>query len=208
MRIWWQLTRSWLKAHRSLALLALLLALSTVFAGIGLLAVAGWFLTGAFLAGSTLFFNLFAPSALVRGLSMWRIASRYAERVVGHHVTLGVQAQLRTESFSRLASYTPAQLAAYRDGDLVARLIGDIERLDLVFLLLIAPAFTALVAGATISLVMGAILPSFGWLALLVLFLASAVLPYLLAKRTAVVGRKAQQLQADLRALTHDAISS
>ena len=130
MSLWWALAGSWLKAQWRMTLLALFLALSTVFAGIGLLSVAGWFLTGAFLAGSTLVFNLFAPSALVRGLSLWRIASRYAERVIGHSVTLDLQAEIRTQSFARLAAFKPAQLAKYRDGDLLARLINDIERLD------------------------------------------------------------------------------
>lgn len=208
MRVWWQLTEQWLKQHWRISLLALFLALSTVMAGVGLLAVAGWFLTGAFLAGSTLLFNLFAPSALVRGLSMWRIASRYAERVVGHHVTLGLQAELRTRSFAQLASYTPAQLAAYRDGDLVARLLNDIERLDLLFLLIIAPAFTAVIAGGFFSLVMGSYLPILGWGLVVVLFLASALLPYGLAFRTATVGEQVQTHNAQLRALAHDAIAA
>ncbi|MEO6959871.1 MAG: thiol reductant ABC exporter subunit CydC, partial [Burkholderiaceae bacterium] len=42
----------------------LLLALIAVLAGVGLLSVAGWFLTSAFLAGALLTFDLFAPSAL------------------------------------------------------------------------------------------------------------------------------------------------
>lgn len=208
MRVWWLLTGRWLRQHWRITFLALCLALSTVLAGVGLLAVAGWFLTGAFLAGSTLLFNLFAPSALVRGLSMWRIASRYAERVVGHHVTLGLQAELRTQSFARLASYTPAQLAVYRDGDLVARLLSDIERLDLLFLLIVAPAFTAVLAGSFFSILMGSYLPLLGWGLFVVLFVASAVLPYWLAARTAVIGQQAQQHNALLRAFTHDAIAA
>ncbi|MCJ9713658.1 thiol reductant ABC exporter subunit CydC, partial [Bordetella hinzii] len=67
---------------------ALALALLTVAAGVGLLGVSGWFLTGAALAGAGAAFNLFVPSSLVRGLSFVRIASRYAERLVGHAATL------------------------------------------------------------------------------------------------------------------------
>lgn len=208
MKLWWQLAGPWLKKHWRLSLLALFLALCTVFAGIGLLSVAGWFLTGAFLAGSTLTFNLFAPSALVRGLSMWRIASRYAERVTGHIVTLDLQAEIRTESFARLASFKPAQLAQYRDGDLLSRLINDIERLDTFFLLIISPVFTAVIAGGFFSLLMGAALPAMGWSMLVVLCLAAAVLPYILAKQTAHAGLAVQAAQADLRAITHDAIAA
>lgn len=208
MRLWWQLAGSWLKAHKGVAALALFLALMTVFAGIGLLSVAGWFLTGAFLAGGTLSFNLFAPSALVRGLSMLRIASRYMERVTGHIVTLDLQAEIRTQSFARLAAFKPAQLAQYRDGDLLSRLINDIERLDTFFLLIISPVLTAVVAGGVFSLIMGMTLPVMGWVMLLVLCLAAAVLPYFLAQLTAKAGVEVQAAQADLRAITHDAIAA
>lgn len=208
MRLWWQLAWPWIKEHRGVVLLALFLALSTVFAGIGLLTVAGWFLTGAFLAGSSLTFNLFVPSALVRGLSMWRIASRYTERVVGHRVTLDLQAQLRTQSFAQLAACKPAQLAQYRDGDLLARLISDIERLDTFFLLIIAPAFTAVVVGGIFSLLLGAVLPVMAWVLLVILCLAAALLPYICARRTAQAGLAVQTAQADLRAMTHDAVAA
>lgn len=208
MSLWWQLAQSWIKAHKGLTLLALFLALLTVFAGIGLLSVAGWFLTGAFLAASISNFNLFAPSALVRGLSMLRIASRYMERVVGHIVTLDLQAEIRTQSFARLAAFKPAQLAQYRDGDLLSRLISDTERLDTFFLLIITPVFTAVLAGGFFSLVMGMTLPAMGWVMLLVLCLAAAVLPYFLAKRTGQAGIEVQLAQADLRAIAHDAIAA
>lgn len=208
MKLWWQLAAAWIKAHKGITALSLFLALMTVFAGIGLLSVAGWFLTGAFLAGSTVAFNLFAPSALVRGLSMLRIASRYMERVTGHVVTLDLQAEIRTQSFARLAAFKPAQLAQYRDGDLLSRLISDIERLDTFFLLIITPVFTAVLAGGFFSLVMGTTLAAMGWAMLIVLCLSAVVLPYVLAKGTAHAGIEVQAAQADLRAIAHDAIAA
>ncbi len=93
------------------------LALLTAAAGAGLLGVAGWFLTGAALAGAGGAFNLFAPSALVRGLSFLRIVSRYADRVVGHAATLRLLADLRAAVFTALIRLTPRQLARYRSGD-------------------------------------------------------------------------------------------
>ena len=206
MKLWWLLAGSWVKQHWRLTLLALCLALSTVFAGIGLLVIAGWFLTAAFLAASTISFNLFAPSALIRGFSMWRIVSRYGERIAGHRVTLDLQAEIRTQSFARLASLKPAQLAQYRDGDLTARLLNDIERLDSFFLLLVAPLFTALVFGLFFSVLMGGALPLLGWIVLVVLCLAAGVLPYIVAKSSARAGVEVQNAQAQLRALTHDAV--
>jgi len=208
VKLWWQLAGPWIKQHWRLSILALFLALSTVFAGVGLLTVSGWFLTGAFLAGSSLVFNLFVPSAMVRGLSIWRIASRYAERVCGHIVTLDLQTEIRTGSFARLAAFKPAQLAQYRDGDLLARLVNDIERLDTFFLLIITPVFTAVIAGAFFSLLMGAALPLMGWILLVVLCLAAGVLPYLLARKTAAAGLEVQAANAELRALAHEAIAA
>lgn len=206
MKMWWSLAGKWIKEHKLLTFIALLLALSTVFAGIGLLVVAGWFLTAAFLTGGTAAFNIFAPSAMIRGFSMWRIASRYGERIMGHHVTLDLQAEIRTKSFERLASLKPAQLAQYRDGDLITRLLNDIERLDSFFLLLVAPLFTAIVFGAFFSVLMGAFLPILGWVLLVVLCLAAGVLPYLTAQSTAKAGFDVQAAQAELRAFAHDAI--
>src|SRR5690625_7773785 len=81
MKLWWQLSGRWLRQHWFMSIGAILLAALTIFAGVGLLGVAGWFLTTAFLVMAMANFNYFIPSALVRGLSILRIVSRYLERV-------------------------------------------------------------------------------------------------------------------------------
>src|SRR6185437_9419852 len=63
---------------------ALALSLLTLAAGIALLGVSGWFLTAAALTTAGVAFNLFVPSAGVRGLSFVRVLSRYGERLAGH----------------------------------------------------------------------------------------------------------------------------
>jgi len=146
--------------RKSALLLALFCALATVAAGVGLLGVSGWFLTGAALAGAGGAFNLFAPSALVRGLSFLRIVARYADRVVGHSATLRLLADLRAKVFSALIRLTPRQLARYRDGDLVARMTGDVDALDTVFLFVLAPLATAVLAGAVLTAVLGLWVPA------------------------------------------------
>ena len=125
-----------LRRHRRRLGLALLLALVTLLASIGLLGVSGWFITAtALVAGALATFNLFVPSALVRGLAFVRILARYGERVAGHAATLGLLSDLRVRVFGRLLREDAARLARWRDGDLVARLTGDIDALDTVFLL-------------------------------------------------------------------------
>ena len=142
---------------------ALLLAILTLAAGMGLLSVAGWFLTAAFLAGASISFDLFAPSALVRGLALLRIVFRYGERVVGHAATLDLLADIRGTVFARIMRLSPGQLAGYQGGDLVARLVGDIDALDTLFLQVIAPILTAVIMGLVFSLVLGAQVHALGW---------------------------------------------
>src|SRR5690625_7780468 len=110
MKLWWQLSRQWLRQHWFISIGAILLTTVTIFAGVGLLGVAGWFLTTAFLVGTLATFNVFIPSALVRGLSLLRIVSRYLERVVGHHVSLELQSEARSQSFGGLGSLQSGQL--------------------------------------------------------------------------------------------------
>lgn len=196
----------WLVRHRRRLAGAVLLAAVTVWAGVGLFAVAGWFLTGAFLAGASLAFDLFAPSALVRGLSFLRIGSRYAERVAGHAATLDLLADLRTAVFARVMALSPAQLARYRDGDLVARLIGDVDTLDTLFLLIVAPALTAIVAGLMFGVLVGLYAPVLAWSVTAALLAGGLLIPWVLARVSRRPGGQVQSEASRARALIHDAV--
>ncbi|WP_313623570.1 thiol reductant ABC exporter subunit CydC [Achromobacter sp.] len=187
-------------------LLALFFALATVAAGVGLLGVSGWFLTGAALAGAGGVFNLFAPSALVRGLSFLRIVSRYADRVVGHSATLRLLADLRAMVFAALIRLTPRQLARYRSGDLVARMTGDVDALDTVFLFVLAPLGTAILAGAVLTAVLGQWVPAAALVFALALLTACVAVPLWLLRAARKPGASAQESAAGLRAATLDAV--
>ncbi|MDO5666764.1 MAG: thiol reductant ABC exporter subunit CydC [Alcaligenaceae bacterium] len=188
--------------------LALLLTAITLAAGVGLLGVSGWFLTGAALVASWQTFNLFAPSALVRGLSFVRIVSRYFERVVGHDTTLRLLADLRGTIFRRLLPLDAGQLAKYRDGDLIARLTGDVDALDTVYLFAIAPVISGLVIGLILSLVVGAWLPAAGLLLLICLFLGTVLVPLYLAKKARLPGIVVQQNVAIMRDTAVQAVTA
>ncbi|MFY2034572.1 thiol reductant ABC exporter subunit CydC [Achromobacter xylosoxidans] len=187
-------------------LLALFCALATVAAGVGLLGVSGWFLTGAALAGAGGAFNLFAPSALVRGLSFLRIVSRYADRVVGHAATLRLLADLRAAVFAALIRLTPRQLARYRSGDLVARMTGDVDALDTVFLFVLAPLATAILAGAALTAVLGYWVPAAALVFALALLTVCVLVPLWLLRAARAPGAAAQESAAGLRAATLDAV--
>lgn len=188
------------RRRRAGLLVALLLALLAVAAGVGLLGVSGWFLTGAALAGAGSAFNLFVPSALVRALSFARIGLRYAERLVGHSATLRLLADLRGTVFRALIRLTPRQLARYRGGDLVARLTSDVDALDTVFLLVIAPLVTALLGGAVLVTVL--VWHGLAWAGAVLagaLLLVCLLLPWGLARLARRPGRAAQEGLAGLR---------
>ncbi|WP_341667832.1 thiol reductant ABC exporter subunit CydC [Alcaligenes sp. SDU_A2] len=206
MKAWLRLLGDSLRDRRGALALTLLLACSTVAAGVGLLGVAGWFLSSAFLATLGIVFNLFGPSALIRGLSFWRIASRYLERIVGHALTLDLQVRIRTRVFARLARFSQGRLAQFRDGELAASLTADVALLDLVLLLLVAPVVTAVLAGLVFSLVLGAWLSWWAWPVLACILLAACLVPYWSARRAAQAARQVHVLENHLRALTHQAV--
>lgn len=208
MTLWWGLCRDWLVRRRWLVLGSILVALGTVVAGVGLLAVAGWFLTGTFIAASMLSFNLFGPSAMVRGLSMWRIASRYLERITGHTVTLELQAEIRAQTFAQLMQLPPSELAKYRDGDLVARLVNDVERLDSVYLLLVVPTCTALLGGGMYSWLTGSQMPWGGVALAAVIIVAAVCIPYVVARKAAAGGMRLAAQVAQARSVLHDTIAA
>lgn len=185
---------------------AFALAGVTLAAGVGLLGVSGWFLTGAALTTAGMAFNLFAPSALVRGLSFLRIAARYGERVTGHGATLRLLADLRTVVFGKLLPLDLAQLSRYRDGDLVARLTGDVDALDSVFLLVLVPIACALLGGAALGVVLGLWLPAAAWTLAVSVGASALLVPWWLAQASRAPGAAAQQAAAELRSQALQAV--
>lgn len=139
--------------------LALLFSLVTLAAGVALLATSGWFLTAAALTTAGLAFNLFAPSALVRGFSFIRILARYGERLVGHEATLRLLADIRGWLFARLFPRLPLAERSLRHGDLVSRLTADVDVLDTVFLTAAGPITTAAIIGVVMSVALWVLLP-------------------------------------------------
>lgn len=179
--------------------LALLLAILTVAAGTALLGVSGWFLSGAALAGSLLSFNLFVPSALIRMLSFLRIGSRYAERIVGHALTLRLLADLRTEVFAAVMRQSPARLMQLRQGDAVATLTGDIDTLDSVFLLVFAPLCVALSVGLVFAGVWAVHAPWAGVAVGAATVFGAAALPFAVMHAAYAAGWRAQHAAARTR---------
>lgn len=196
LRWLWPLYR---KRWRTL-LASLLLALAAAWTGIGLLGVAGGFLTAtALVSGALASFNLFVPSATVRALAFLRILTRYGERVQGHAATLQLLADLRVRLFTRLLRLSPAQLQRWHDGDLVARLTDDIEALDSVFLLSLLPWGIGLLGSAALIALLALHLPSAALALAALSLLLLLLLPLWLAARARSGGQQRQNSLAALR---------
>lgn len=185
--------------------LALLLSLITIAAGTALLGVSGWFLTATALTALGVSFNLFAPSAAVRGFSFIRILSRYFEKLVGHGATLALLSDIRRFIFARLFPRAPLPTRSLRHGDIVSRLTADVDALDNLFLLAIGPLLAALAIGALVATALMFLLPTAGWVYLAALLIAAIVVPLALVLTTRRTGSALVEAAAALRTHVLDA---
>ncbi|WP_181699603.1 thiol reductant ABC exporter subunit CydC [Chthonobacter albigriseus] len=143
-------------APRRLAV-ALALLVLTLAAGLGLLAVSGWLIAGAGLAGIGLIvFDTFQPSAGIRFFAVARTVLRYGERLVSHDATFRILAALRVDVFRGLATAGRSRL---RSADLLARLSSDLDALDGLHLRFAAPIAAATVVLAAAAAVFAAVSP-------------------------------------------------
>ena len=188
------------RLHARAIALTLLLLLLTLLAGTALLGLAGHFLTAAALAGVTAMgFNFFGPSAGIRALTFVRILSRYAEKLLGHDVTLRIARDLRVDFFRRALPLAPLGLGRHRVGDLLARLVADIENVDGLLVRAIGPllAFAGLALVAVI--VATAALPSAGLLLALVLLALAGGIPWIISQRTNALEQRRAHARSELR---------
>jgi ATP-binding cassette subfamily C protein CydC len=194
-------------SKRSKALvLALLLSLVTLAAGVALLGTSGWFITATALTTAGLGFNIFVPSAMVRGLSFVRILARYGERIVGHDATLKLLSDLRGWLFARLFPRLPLPNHSLRHGDLVSRLTADVDALDTAFLVAIGPLAAAVLVGGAMTTMLAFLLPAAALPYGLALGLAALAVPAAIVGLGRKAGRDSVAAQAELRMLVLDGV--
>lgn len=183
--------------------IAALAAATAGLSGVLLLAVSGWFLTAAAIAGVggplvAAGFNYLIPSALIRLLAILRTVGRYGERILSHRAALLAMATLRARLFRRLAEQDTRTAPALSGGDASARLIGDIDALEALVVRrpLLAGSLASAAAGVAASLLAG-------WPAGLALAALLATLPPVVARISARLAgppaREAAHALGDLR---------
>lgn len=186
--------RWWLRLGAALAAL-------TVLAGIGLLAVSGWFIAAATLSGFT---AAIAATRGVRGFAVLRPLSRYGERLATHEATFRILARLRVWVFRTVAPLAPGRLASLRGGDLLARVTSDVDALDGLYLRLVTPLIAAVCAVIAVSILLAVTAP----LALpgvLALFALTGLgLPLLAGRAGRAAGREIVRASAEARAEAGD----
>jgi ATP-binding cassette subfamily C protein CydC len=182
--------------ERKMALLGIILAVLTAYSGIALLAVSGWFISAAALAGLSAVaahaFNFFAPGAIVRGLSISRTAGRYGERLSSHEATFRIISHLRANLFRLISrmSWSEQQLNRHETS---SRLLQDIQNIEAIYLSAILPAaisFLVMIAYLiTLYIVLPSLLP---WVIVPLLF-ATFVMPWLYSHRVLASETKLHQ---------------
>lgn len=183
------------------------LALLSALSGIGLLAVAGHFITDMALVGAGgVAINYYTPAALIRLFAILRTGGRYAERLVTHDATLRMLARLRAWLFARLAPLAPAGLGELRSAELFSRLRADVDALEHAYLgmlipLLVASVVTLLVFALTLSY-----LPLLALPLLLLFAMGGALLPRWALRQGAAPGAVIVECSEQLRVLAADGL--
>jgi ATP-binding cassette subfamily C protein CydC len=168
-------------------LAGLLLACLAFASTVGLLGLAGWFITVSALSGvlGILTFSLFLASGGVRALALSRVVTRYAERIATHQATFIWLARLRVLFFTRALRLPALEVAGFRNGDLLGRVLADVDALDQLPLRVLLPTGTMLVVLGGIAY-LGVQAPAIGVGVALLAALAGIGLPTL----SAALGRR------------------
>ncbi|MGO2502030.1 MAG: thiol reductant ABC exporter subunit CydC [Cobetia marina] len=172
-----------MREHRGWLGVGALLALITLLAATGLLALSGWFLSATAVAGvsvaATQAFNFFTPAAGVRGLALARTAGRYGERVTTHEGTLRLLASLRRRLFDAIEPLSPAALQRAGQGELMTRLGADVDALDSLYVRVLIPSLVAVCAILAAGTLIGVFAPTLALITVLGLALTGGLVPWL-----------------------------
>jgi ATP-binding cassette, subfamily C, bacterial CydC len=189
--------------HRAWLFWAITAGTLTLLSSIGLLAVSGWFLSASAVAGLSVaaaqHFNMFTPSASVRGFAVLRTVGRYVDRVISHEVTLRLLSSLRVWFYRRIEPQAPASLYRHRSGDLLGRIVTDINTLDALFIRVLSPTLIALGVTLAVGLFLWWLTPTLTALFLLFFLSAGLLMPLLTERLGRHLGARIQQQMAQLR---------
>ena len=194
-----------LRAYRLRLAIGAALMLLTVAAGIGLLALSGWFITATgvtamlLAAGVQARLEIYVPGAGIRFFALTRTAARYFERLYNHDAVLRLLADLRTRVFAGLTPLDPATLARFRGALLLNRLTADIDTLDTLYLRCLAPPIVGLLGIMLVGVIIGVAAPITGLIITAVLLIATTALTLAIARPGVALGEHISEHVEQLR---------
>lgn len=134
---------TYLKEHKAAAFLAVLLAVGTILAGMGLMTSSGYLISRS--AERPMIVDLFMVTAAVRFFGISRAVVRYFERVVSHNLTFKILLRIRTTFYERLDAFSQKWLMTKRPGELLTGMTSDIETMQNVYLRILSPVIVAVI---------------------------------------------------------------
>jgi ATP-binding cassette subfamily C protein CydC len=185
-------------------LTALIMALGTTAANVGLMAAAAYLISLAALHPSM---AALSPSITgVRFFGLVRAVLRYLERYFAHDATFRALSELRIWFYRALEPLAPARLAEYREGELWSRVVNDVETLKFFYLRVLLPPVVALLA----IMVMSVLLLPFGTILIYIeaggFISAGIILPLGLYRYGKSAGRELPESRAKMTAVLADSI--
>ena len=176
-------------------------SLLALLCGLALLGVSGLRLAGASVG------VLLVSAWSLRALGAGRVALRYVERLLTHGATFRALADLRVWFFRRLAASAAGGLGFRHTGDALSRLVGDVEALDGLYLRLLLPLSAVLLILPGLALLLGRLDPVLAVLVCTLFALASLLLPWRAARRSAAAGARLTGAASGLRVAALDLVS-
>ena len=208
--VWRELFLEALRPHWPWMALGMVMGTAAALSGIGLLALSGWFISAAAVAGLTpvaaKLFNFFLPSIGVRLFAMTRTGTRYVERVVTHDATFRILESLRIACYRRIEPLAPAGLMRHRSGDLLNRVVADIDALDNLYARVLAPTVIAAASSAAVAVLIGIFTLTGAALLVAALLVAGAGVPTWAGVRGFSVGRRIATETAAIRRRVVDGV--
>jgi len=178
----------------------------TIMSSIGLLSLAGWFISATAFASlsyslaST--FNFFLPSAGVRFFSMVRIGGRYAERLATHEATFKILTNIRVWFYKKIEPLAPAHLIKYKSGDLLTRIVSDIDALDNLYIRILLPCVAFIFIAISVLFYFSFFSVEIAILSVSILVFAATVIPAFSAIISKNTAQQLTKKTADLKTET------
>lgn len=167
---------SWLipyiKEHKRLLTLVVLLGGLTIFAASALLFSSGYLISKAAARPENLLM-IYVPIVLVRTFGILRSVSRYTERLASHSLILKIVSRMRVRLYDALRP----QMARFKTGDALSLFVDDIEHLQDVYIKLIFPWLSGLLLYAVAVLALGFFSVPFALVIALYFFVFTILVP-------------------------------